>query len=106
MKDSFGTYDGRVPEPPYECPSCAALRARVALLEKVAEEIVDQCPYCQGNGFTVTTQTGMEHDRNCNGNCGEYGCPIPVPIQVQEQCQFCYNSRAALDASKEGTSAP
>ena len=32
MKDSFGTYDGRVPEPPYECPSCAALRAEVERL--------------------------------------------------------------------------
>ena len=75
----------------------ASLRARIALLEKVAEEVADQCPYCQGQGFTVTTGTGMEHDPN-----DPDGEPIAVPIPIQEQCQFCFNCRAALDALKEG----
>jgi len=74
-----------------------ALRARIAVLEKVAEEVADQCPYCQGQGFTVTTGTGMEHDPN-----DPDGEPIAVPIPIQEQCQFCYYARAALDAAKEG----
>ena len=34
MKDSHGTYDGRKPEPPYECPSCPSLSARIKELER------------------------------------------------------------------------
>jgi hypothetical protein len=74
-----------------------SLRARIAVLEKVVEEVADQCPYCKGQGFTVTTHTGMEHDPN-----DPYGEPIAVPLPIQEQCQFCSNCRAALDALKEG----
>jgi hypothetical protein len=33
MRDSHGTYDGRVPEPPYECPQCARFREKVTGLE-------------------------------------------------------------------------
>ena len=50
---------------------------------------VKHCPYCGGQGFTVRIETGEEHDPNCQGDCSNYGCPVPVPIQVQEQCQFC-----------------
>jgi hypothetical protein len=34
MKDSHGAYDGRLPEPPYDCPSCQEKDARIAELEK------------------------------------------------------------------------
>lgn len=34
MKDSYGTYDGRIAEPPYECPRCAELEAALAALRQ------------------------------------------------------------------------
>ena len=38
MRDSYGTYDGSKPEPPYECPECSDLRAKLqAAEERIAE---------------------------------------------------------------------
>ena len=33
MRDSYGTYDGSKPEPPYECPECSDLRAKLQAAE-------------------------------------------------------------------------
>ena len=41
MKDSFGTYDGRVPEPPYTCPSCADKDARIKELEYQNKQLTE-----------------------------------------------------------------
>ena len=61
-----------------------ALRARIEVLEKVAEAVVAGCPCCDGKGFTVSVSLATVDDPE------------------QEQCQFCYYARAALDAAKEG----
>lgn len=42
MKDSHGTYDGRKEEPPYDCPTCAALKEKeeeIARLRDTLEEV-------------------------------------------------------------------
>jgi hypothetical protein len=38
MKDSYGTYDGRKPEPPHECPQCVELQAD---LDQLATDYTD-----------------------------------------------------------------
>jgi hypothetical protein len=61
------------------CTSCAALRARVAVLEKVAEAARDSI-----------------HDCSCkNGVTYEYVDGMPV---AEIPCPFCWALRAALDA--------
>ena len=60
------------------------LRARIEVLEKAAEAVVAGCPCCDGKGFTVSVSLATVDDPE------------------QEQCQFCYYARAAIDAAKEG----
>ena len=40
MRDSYGTYDGSKPEPPYECPECSDLRAKLQAAEATIEDVV------------------------------------------------------------------
>ena len=75
-------YDGRKPEPPYECPSCAALRARVKGLEGVVsdrEQLVGQ--------LFLSTTLNIEQAREAADSLIVY---------------FKGQIRAALDAAKEG----
>ena len=94
--------DGPIHLQELPCPSCAAKDARLALLEKVvkaAKWSIDHCPYCEGKGYVEVIATGSEHDPNCDGSC--VNCPIPVPIRVQEQCEYCGDLRSALREVEE-----
>lgn len=51
--------------------------------------VVEACTACEGHGFIVATTTGQGH--GCNGDEGVCNqvCPIPVPVQGQQQCEYC-----------------
>ncbi|MEG7651974.1 hypothetical protein U2441_15665, partial [Listeria monocytogenes] len=57
-------------------------------IEEVKRAIVESCSACNGSGCTVTERTGYGHA--CGGDeirC-QTMCPIPVPEQVQVQCEW------------------
>jgi hypothetical protein len=61
----------------------AALRASFpAKAQQAAEEILGQCQYCGGSGYTIESRS--EHHPDCDGSCAH--CPIAVQQQVQCQC--------------------
>jgi len=76
------------------------IQGLVGLLE------VANCPNCGGVGYTVVEGIGCEAgccgNFNRDGSCCGNAIPVPVQIQEQEQCQWCYEKDQALTVYKEG----
>jgi len=65
---------------------------RKEAIEHCADVVVKACCVCGGQGFTVTTTSGHACDgteESCQRNC-------PVPVQEQEQCEYCGRPQSAI----------
>jgi hypothetical protein len=77
--------------------SAQAEGAREAL-EQAQRAVVEACEACEGQGWTIGITTGYGHacdgtDASCSQNC-----PVPVPEQIQEPCEYCGRPSAAIVA--------
>lgn len=44
---------------------------------------------CNGSGFVVITASSMAHGCGGDENTCRSICPVPVPVQTQERCEYC-----------------
>lgn len=70
--------------------------ARIEALHDAQCAVVEACQACDGQGFTIGVTTGYGHA--CNGDERECQrmCPVPVPEQTQEPCEYCGRPSAAI----------
>jgi hypothetical protein len=71
---------------------------RAEALREAERAIVETCSMCDGQGWTVGI--GTDYGHACDGteeSCSQ-NCPVPVPVQVQEQCEYCGRPVAAVAA--------
>lgn len=59
-------------------------------------EIRAACSMCDGTG--VVTTTGSAHAGDCDGSCRN----CPVPVEEQEQCEYCGRPIDAIRAREKG----
>jgi hypothetical protein len=82
-----GNSRGQSPTAAYRQALCDAQRA-----------IVEACGMCDGAGFVVMTATTDGHQ--CDGTdemCSQV-CPVPVPHEVAEPCEYCQRPVSAIAA--------
>ena len=63
----------------------------------IRERIQEQCGMCDGHGFTI--EIGTESGHACDGteaSCLQ-NCPVPIPVQVHEQCEYCGRPNGVID---------
>lgn len=71
---------------------------REQTLREAQQAIMEACQACDGQGWMVGIETGEGHD--CDGTdavCAQR-CPVPVPVQVQERCEYCGRPVEAIEA--------
>lgn len=61
------------------------------------------CGFCSGTGVVTGVGTEAGHAPNCDGSCVH--CPVPIAVQIQEQCENCEGTGCELgilvDAASE-----
>jgi hypothetical protein len=62
---------------------------REKVLDEAQQAIINACQACDGQGFAVTTTTGHGHICEGDERLCQTSCPVPVPEQTQEQCEYC-----------------
>lgn len=60
--------------------------------------VVEACTACDGQGFVIGVETENGHD--CDGTEASCAvrCPVPIPVQVQEPCEYCGRPSDAIRA--------
>lgn len=87
---SVGIYDTKeTNERLIECIAAALKQQRNETRGKCAKEVISQCSVCDGKGFIVGQGTEYGHDCGGDEKLCQTRCPVQVPIQTQEQCEYC-----------------
>lgn len=66
--------------------------------QQAQQAIRAACGMCDGHGYTIGT--GIESGHDCDGTdamCSQR-CPVPIPVEVQEPCEYCGRPIAAIQA--------
>lgn len=79
------------------CEQCENGSGKLAAFREAQRAIRENCGACDGHGFTI--ETGTDSGHACDGteeSCLQ-NCPVPIPIQVQEQCEYCGRPIAEIE---------
>jgi hypothetical protein len=71
---------------------------REKTIREAQHAVVNDCTACDGRGFTVTTTTGYGHVCGGDEKLCQTSCPVPIPEQSQEQCEYCGRPCQAISA--------
>ena len=69
-------------------------------LQSAIDKVVADCQACNGQGFTIGTGTEMGHGCGGDYDACQMFCPIPIPMQTQEQCEYCGRPASSINSLK------